>query len=194
MKNIEFISESELKVDGVKFVPEKVSKPEFKVGMWIIGSTDYYNPSVPCRVIEVDGEKVTYCYIDTGCKKFQTCELRPATPAEIESHLRKICDEKYVGKKVRSMHDNFYIQKPISLWGYWPIEDELWYQIGGKSTTNVLVYKQGKFADIIPDKKSKPETREDHKNFLADFCKFWDIPPYLAPNHESFLDQYDFEQ
>jgi len=172
---------------------ETKQEPEFKIGQWVIGKNDYY-PTEPERIREIEGcqykpelwtKRLKDESYDFPWNSFEY--IRPATEEEIESHLKKICDEKYIGKRVKSLHDENYIQKALSFWVYSFNEDRLWYEIKSERqvSTNLLIYEQGKFAEIIPDKKKKPETREEFLIFLDDYCESDD------KSHQTFLDQYD---
>jgi len=151
-------------------------EPEFKVGQWVVTASC----NEVKRIKEINGDIIKY---DDGCthtswKGF----IRLATPAKIESHLKKICDEKYIGKRVKCLFDGEYIVS--SFWIYDVKGDKLWYNIRGANTC-ILLYEEGKFAEIIPDKKKKPETREEFEEFMDD---------WLSDENEKrneFLDQYD---
>jgi hypothetical protein len=83
---------------------------------------------------------------------------RHATPQEIETHLRKICDEKYVGKKVDTIYG--YTDTPLRFSNYVSSTDELVYF--SKDMYSITIYKQGKFAELVPDEfKELPKTIEE---------------------------------
>ena len=74
---------------------EKEKEPEFKVGDWVRHEGDVY------RIEEI--EKDGWANGDTPGKGWHMNNLIIATPVEIEKHLKKICDEKYIEKKVRCL-------------------------------------------------------------------------------------------
>jgi hypothetical protein len=94
--------------------------------------------------------------------------LRHATPQEIESHLRKICDEKALTKDgirlksaVSSLEFIFDSKNPIY---YNEIEDMLYTGIWG-------LYYNGKFAEIIEEKKRLPKTKEELLKIFEDYLQ-----------------------
>lgn len=106
---------------------------------------------------------------------------RPATPQEIENHLRKICDEKYVGKRVIDVPRNpcggfitgVVISKPHK-YPYNAKDDEFWMlyvdEYGKESGT--CVYCNGIFAEVAPLKSPKelPKTIEELGNLLNKYA------------------------
>jgi len=163
--------------------------PKFKVGDWVIGENRCLpkKPSLIRKFYEYS--LMDYDDFEGATKQIAwKGYIRHATPDEIESHLRKICDEKYIGKKVKSLHDENYIQKVLQFWLYSFNEDKLWYEIDSEKhpTTNLLIYDQGKFAEIIPDKKKLPKTREEFEIFLDEYV-------YGEWNRDKFLDQYEIQ-
>ena len=161
---------------------ESKQEPEFKVPGWYyhkdndetfyvshINNGTIYSNSV--RSFEINSPYYKHCV--------------PATPAEIESHLRKICYEKYIGKKVKDSFCAEIRKVGKRLFDYNPQNDSLSYYAEGHDNIVVRVYKQGIFAEIIEDKKKKPETREEFEEFMDD---------WLSDENEKrdeFLDQYD---
>ncbi len=108
---------------------------------------------------------------------------RPATPTKIESRLRKICDEKYIGKKVKCLYRNTEVKFLVSyLDNYDYINDILWYSTDYHS--NICVYKQGIFAEIIPDKKKLPKTKEEFEKAFNEFANSMD-------DINDFLNKYE---
>jgi hypothetical protein len=66
---------------------------------------------------------------------------------------------------------------------YFQGEDRVWYS--SKEMIGVCVYKQGKFAEIILDKKKRPETFDEFIDFFDD----WEQSELLDFNQ--FLNQYE---
>ena len=172
---------------------ELKKEPEFKVGMWVVGEGEYY-PHSPALIIKENGNDHYEMNDFNGYHEEEVLFLsdygRPATRDEIEAHLKRICDEKYIGKTVKCLRTS---KKRSSLandhWvKYYFDTDEYWMAVGN---TVVLVYNQGQFAEIIPDKKPLPKTKEEFTKFLDDF---WNQIPEdtevdgLSINN--FLDQY----
>lgn len=168
MKTIEFVDESKILIDGSIFVREKETtetKTEFKVGQWVI------TPAGILRRIKEfkkkDEEGVQIAFDDYGEIIQLTSFYHPTTPQEIETHLRKICDEKYIGKKVKGLLGSDGIIKSK---GHYCFEND-WLQYISKNGIGITVYEQGKFAEIISDKKKLPETKVEFEEFYVDWCK-----------------------
>lgn len=173
METIKIIDEKTIERNGIKYVPEKAEKPEFKVGQWVI--SDNAQPRTPARVLKIDGVYLTF---DNYCGHQDSLAyrdwMRPATKEEIEAHLRKICEEKgyKAGVKIRNMinaerhtikrADFTYYMNDDSLHCSTPEEE--WRH---REHSNPAIYYQGEFAEVIPDKKPKPVTRKDFEEFLA---------------------------
>jgi len=164
--------------------------PEFKVGDWVIGKNRCLpkKPSLIRKFYEYN--LMDYDDFEGATKQVAwKGYIRHATKEEIESHLRKICDEKYIGKKaqcLRNAEDKKTIKKFIK---YNYDEDCIIYN--DKWELNMYVYEKGKFASIIPDKKKLPKKRGEYKQFLDDF---WHALPESIIDGLSineFLDQYE---
>jgi len=174
-------------------------EPEFKVGQWYISKSEGRKDKI-YRVCRINGRYIYYDCSNIEGKSNWIAKnsvmyksSKPATKEQIESHLRKICDEKYIGKKVKSLHDENYIQKVLQFWLYSFNEDKLWYEIDSEKhpTTNLLIYDQGKFASIIPpDKKKLPKTREELKELLRQ-VQDDSLLPFPTIDIDDFLDQYE---
>jgi len=169
------INENEIKVDGVIYRKTEETKPEFKVGEWIIGINECRPYNVARLEKKENGHNFIYnSYDSSGVQEVSVSShyCRHATKEEIESHLKKICDEKYVGKMVRCLFDrnynepDFQVQKVKYFDEYKPISDELRYSDGFHW---ICVYKQGEWATILPDKKKLPKTQVEAAAFLADY-------------------------
>lgn len=145
-------------------------KKEFKTGDWVfeIDRKFINTRHRVTRIIKIENNEI-------WCEDFNESSwlnstsfikaYRHATPQEIETHLRKICDEKYIGKKVKSLFsdtiDTIQVYQSFSF-----SRDQMWYT---GNTMGVLVYEQGKFADIVPGKKKLPKTKEEFKVFLKEY-------------------------
>jgi hypothetical protein len=182
METIKIIDEKTIERNGIKYVPEKAEEPKFKVGQWVVFLpekakdmhlyTDFWNAPHIMRILKITNAD-NYLHFDenqdpynNGDKSSNVCDcFRPATKEEIEAHLRKICDEKYIGKKARSLCSNTE-NKVTKFYKYFEYNDSLQYYTENE-TWNSVVYEQGEFAEIIPDKKPKPVTRKDFEEFLA---------------------------
>lgn len=164
-------------------------QPEFKVGQWAtdglikgrITSTGYDGGIVYLQDVETETTYTTNKY-----------NIKLLTEDEIESHLRKICDEKYVGKKVKCLRnwDCDKINKEEAVKPYVIEYDRYWMR--ADNGNYICVYANGKFAEIIPDKKPLPKTREEYKEFLDDFWHALpeddDMPGLVS---DDFLNQYE---
>jgi len=149
-------------------------EPEFKVGQWYISKSEGRKDKI-YRVCRINGRYIYYdCSNIEGKSNWIAKDSvmykssKPATKEQIESHLRKICDEKYIGKKVKCLHCGEYtiINTPHPS-GYDKKYDQFW--MIASNSDGVCVYEQGKFASIIPDKKKLPKTREEFEVFLNDY-------------------------
>ena len=185
MKTIEF-KEDEIIVDGIKYTKDYETKqePEFKVGQWAKYLTAD-NPANIFYITKFDGNKVFGITNPDGREMFRcyVIDLFSVTPAEIESHLKKICDEKGFKTGVRYISTNGFT---------FVAKHDPEFMMRGKDDPVLYcgnnlgwIYENGKFAEIIPDKKKKPETREEFLIFLDDYCESDD------KSHQTFLDQYD---
>jgi len=169
------------------------NKPEFKAGQWAGFRTN--DGKIHPFLIHHFGGIMVYgqdfkCEDDIYKVRLQVyrSNLISVTPAEIKSHLKKICDEKYIGKKVKCLIDND-IREVACFAIYLSSEDKLCYE----SIDEVImcVYHKGKFASIIPpDKKKLPKTREEFEKFLSEYTERRLIP-FDDLNKDEFLDQYE---
>lgn len=170
-------------------------QPEFKVGDW--AKTKFNNK--PFRITEISetglisGED----YSGGSVGNWHPRNLLHCTEEEIKSHLKKICDEKYIGKKVKCLsieEEGVIVEKPHPDPYACHINDSYWMLRINKYGTDIgmCVYRQGHFAEIIPDKKKKPETRKEFKEFLRDF---YDSLPEdtMGISSNDFLNQYEID-
>jgi hypothetical protein len=166
---------------SISFIP--------KVGIWIIGQDGGVDYSLehPCRIIRLaDDNDGGFYFDDNGREEYECTGVRSATVQEIESHLKPICEEKYVGKKTVSVCDG-HDAYPVKFGKYCINNDSLYYF--DKDDNAIYVYHQGKFAEIIPDLKKLPETKAEFKEFMIAYCNH-------AGNSYGYIDdflyQYDF--
>jgi hypothetical protein len=211
MKELEMI---EKKVDAVETILNgikddlaklKEPKPEFKVGQWYFNTIHrriYRVSKISCADIwfdNSDDKGTPHFGIDSDYAE----QSRPATPAEIESHLQKICDEKYIGKKARCLLLNTEAQIRLHpTTNYYSGTDELWYEV--LNGMRICIYRQGKFAEIVEPKKTLPVSKLDARLVIASFCEYIvGNDSFLpSPNNSQrselrnqitdFLDEYEF--
>ena len=111
-------------------------------------------------------------------------DLERVTPQEIEDHLRKICDEKYEGKRIKSLGDG-HIGTVIQGSSYYLEDDSFWVN---DENGVLLLYRDGKFAEIVPQKKKLPKTKKELKELMCNW-------KYYVPNEnvdiDKFLDDYE---
>ena len=172
---------------------ETKQTPELKPGQW--GAFKANNGNIyPFLIHHFEDHKV---YGQDFKRKddiykvdYQTdrCNLISVTPDQIKDHLKSICDEKYIGKKVEDLAKTFNQSGEIvkSFKSYDKCDDKLWYFT--ENDHIIILYKQGKFAEIIPDKKKLPEGKEGFKQVYYDWLKLRNEP--LLP-FDAFIDQYD---
>ena len=143
------------------------SETEFHVGNWVIAKEKYYRPLKPRLITSIGTDMhniVQYNYFDDFDKtKKNGCAgkyLRHATPQEIEYHLKNICEEKYNHCIVRD------INCPVSV-SIGDIIQQSYNQMSDTYYINgCVVYRQGKFADIVPEKKKLPKTKQELRRIV----------------------------
>lgn len=155
------------------------SKPMFKVPGW------YWHVERQIIFYAISESKF---YLQSKDDEYikQNC-IHPK-PAEIESHLRKICDDKYIGKKTKG---TFYPNEILLVDHYNTYnkdEDRLWYY--DKYGNAVSVYESGKFAEIIPEKKKLPNDRKGISELIELYHYQNDGLPFKTPIDE-FLQDYE---
>jgi hypothetical protein len=134
-------------------------KPELKVGDWIIECMA--NPSIG-RIFRIENNIIYFSYIFNSSYRENwnyLNNLRLATEEEIKNHLKKICDEKYIDKRVRCLSSYSDIQTIRHMDNYDYLHDRMWYSNG--FGTNTLVYCNGEFAEIIKDKTKVVEVTDE---------------------------------
>ena len=164
--------------------------PEFKADQWAAWEEDWDEDEDEHKkhifyitAIDMKDKIVSGNSFEPVTKVEDKCTIRDlvsVTPQEIEAHLRKICDEKYIGKKAQCLFDNQYytVEKYYKYVGI----DSLWYIDDNNGA--IKVYGQGQFAEVIPDKKKLPKTKEELNEFLR---------TYLLDEREDdeFLNDYE---
>jgi hypothetical protein len=153
MKTFTVIDENKIMVDDKLFIHLEDEKPTFSVGQWVIGNKSPLKPLQPCLITKIEGHLIFYN--ENGNETYQAVGIRPATQQEIELHLRKICDEKYIGKKVKCLESGCSCNSRTNIVSYFKrfnLDDNVMYYNCIKGF-EIVVYKEGKFAEIIPNKK-----------------------------------------
>lgn len=198
MKTLTFIDDTTVEIDGEVFrkdvPPEpapKPSKPEFKVGDWVIRTVEAGHPHHIDKVFRITD------IVDNGLKEDEITHMvsscRLATPSEIESHLTTEADRRGFKEGVR--------YQGLFGWHKTPQvrEGKLNYYVRGDTEyltdgNGDAIYKNGKWAEILPDKKPLPQTRDEYgKMIKAYFDSNYDTEmPFVTPIYE-FLDDYDFK-
>jgi hypothetical protein len=167
--------------DANKYIVKKVEminhfylESNFKIGQWVNHKGDIYR----IKEIEKDG----WCDGDTPGGGWNKNSIYLATAQEIEEHLKKICDKKYIGKRIdRYIIDKFY--------KYYAELDEMEYSFKDSELV-CQVYRQGRWAEIISDKKKLPKTKEETVILLEQYSKF--IKGYISDNvAQQFLIDYE---
>lgn len=164
-------------------------KLEFKPNMWAAYLTGLYDhdPTHKCifYITSFNGDEVMGDSFD-GFGEQCMCEkehLISVTPKEIKAHLKKICDEKYIGKSVQSIYNE--IGAVLHFYRYIYDTDEVIYR--SNSPLTLTVYKRGKFAEIIHDKKKLPKTKEELYKFLRD----WESYSDMENDIKAYIDEYE---
>ena len=85
--------------------------------------------------------------------------------------------------------DGNIITEVISFDNYNQINDTCLYHTNYHS--NILVYKQGQFAEIIPDKKKLSISKMDAKIILTDFCLYVKDIFGWGEDIKNFLNEYE---
>jgi len=206
MKTI-ILNDNEVEVDGIKYIKEKQKEPEFKVGQWIIG-IGIYNPTHPARLSNKrEGDHFDFDNNDPSDvpgNVVNSIYCRHCTPSEIESHLIEIAKEKgflTMGTRFKSIFSDDGVIREIQpfknnseiKWKYIESGDYLWCSNGmvcnSTSCSNPTIYKEGKWAEIIPEKKKLPKTKEAFEKFCLDL--HITITNNGAVNIKNFLDDYE---
>ena len=144
------------------------------------------------HIVEQSGNVFLFAYKEA---------FRLATPAEIEAHLKEEAERRGYKPGVRikymlqgglsDIHERIITIRDIDF-RYDSLEDELClYSCGNFSAR---LYSQGKWAEILPDKKKLPKTKEGYKDFSKDCINFYfnhnadkGNPDWI----EKFISQYE---
>jgi len=185
MRKVKEINETEVRIDGCLYrkVEETKTKTEFKVGDWIIGTEECSYPKEPSRVISLADDGINYLD-EQEREQFEHIQIRLATKEEIETHLKKVCKEKYKnGNKLSSAkYDSCFIYDELESVDYNYKDDIL-------SSRGMFIYYKGKWAEIIPEKKALPKTKEEFVGFLVSFETRYHNGTGLSINE--FLKEYE---
>ena len=147
---------------------ETKPEPEFKAGQWSAFKAND-NEIYPFLIHHFEDDKVYgqdfKCKDDIYKIWYQTnrCNLISVTEEEIESHLKKICDEKYIGKKYITAFEKGQIHTFPDNPNYHYDTDRDSFDCGKGYG---FLYFQVKFAEIISDKKKLPKTKEGLRELL----------------------------
>jgi hypothetical protein len=189
MKTLTVINENKIVIDGKTYVyltdesPKTEPKPEFKVGDWVCLKTTSY----PYRINRVLPEG-NLCLDNLQTIGGRLVGITPggmrlATPQEVESYLKGICDEKYIGKTIINLYRGNKVKVLDKYPTYIGQYDDFY--ILGEDTEgehcNALLYSKGIFAEVLPQEfKELPKTIEELilliQNFERD-GKGW-LTPY----------------
>ena len=170
-----------IRVESIEPVRETY-KSEFKVGDWMFYESVSSPYSNVFRIATIgrdgfneifDENNISYNFTSLKHNYYWKQNCRHATPQEIEAHLRKICDEKYVGKKARCLSYGKDIDTIKEFKRYDEVDrhynpDQMIYN--SESGRLMVVYLHGKFAEIVPDEpKELPKTLEELERLLIHF-------------------------
>lgn len=177
--------------------------PKFKVGDWV-----YYScpPNIKGLddVFRIEDIRSTNDIGRYRLKKeegvwHEANDCRFATQSEIESHLIKIAEKKGFknGVKFKGLRFNrdckmrWQVGKSMgeNYRGYYKNEDCLNVE-DVKNNVWELIYKQGQWATIIPDKKPLPKTKDEFYKMIKTYFDCNDGLPFPTPIEE-FLDEYE---
>jgi hypothetical protein len=164
---------------------EERKEPEFKVGQWVI--SDNAQPQSPAIVIKINTKHglLTFDNFMGDIRELAYRRwMRPATPSEIEAHLRKICDEKYVGKKVISL--NSKAERKVQSFERYDISSDTLYYNDFNYNWVASIYCNGKFAEILSEKKKMTMTKEGFKQLYYEWLILRTAIPF-----DAYIDKYE---
>ncbi len=199
METIERINSETIRIDGAYYFKEvpKTKKPEknltFKVGQWAAFEVEGCEKCI-FRITRFERDHVygDICDQAIDLTEHSIClvsSLLPVTPADIESHLWKICDARYIGRRVKCLDiGEHIITGREHNEGFVEEYDQFW--MIGNNGDGVLVYERGKFAEILPDKKPLPTTKEGISGLIELYHDQNDGLPFKTPIDE-FLRDYE---
>ena len=205
MKTIKVIDDKTIEVDGKRYAEVLEPQAEFKVGQWLMiqhmghicsihsdgfewagfKAGQHPDKTQPVRLIEK--RKMNYPdmhIVEQSGNVFLFSDkeaFRLATPAEIEAHLKKEAERRgYKGKRVKSAGDG-HTDTVIDICEF--ISGTLYGD--GANGRHVILYDRGQWAEILPDKKKLPKTKEESMKFLGDYTN------RHCSTVQNFLDQYE---
>jgi len=174
----------------IKYIKDTEPKPEFKVGQWVY----YINPphmkgmDAIFRIADIHdcadkGRFRLFSGDEGGWYEADYCRL--ATREEIESHLINIAQKGYpIGTKYIYGGKEYIVRNKFRYYDDLYITDGVRGDIGA-------VYDNGKWAEIVPQKKKLPKTKEEYVQFLKDFDKSMLPDDMIRDRIRPFLDQYE---
>jgi len=182
------IDDKTVSVNGVEYLRKEEPKPVFKVGQWVIAINENRSDCI-FKISKIYSTYVNGSDIkqnEDNYSKWTFNSIRLATHSEIEQHLIKVAKEKGFKEGVKYSTICFYehgsIHKGRGKYEYHESDD---YMDMGTDTFRATIYKQGKWAEIIPEKKKLPKTKAEFNTFLG----LW------ANRHtkttDEFLDNYE---
>ena len=165
-------------------LPEQET-PKFKIGDWVVwfgGKPTIGRIKKHCLEFGDSWELTDMSKDSKG--EYNSCSevyLRLATSEEIKKHISKICFEKYVGKKIKGIEDGVistivaenYKDGISHSWVYSFIDDCFSASspcVEWEKHSNPIIYKKGVWAEVLPDKKKLPKTKDEVVSMLSDFC------------------------
>jgi hypothetical protein len=125
---------------------------------------------------------------------YELSRCRHATEKEIKAHLRKIADEKYLGRKVRCLKADDYQYKAMQeqtvlrFYEYCPVSDKLFYIDDQRW---ILLYEKGKWAEIVNEKKKLPKTKKQLQQMFNDYDEWLHNNPRQFTPIWEFLGDYE---
>lgn len=156
----------------ISIEPVEPPAPEIKVGMWVKDPDgDIFRVGRIHDGGSIDGDKNDIKHH----RNWDAEDLVICSPAEIEAHLKDVC-QKYVGKKARCLWNSADDGICSDMFTYYEHDDHL---LNHSNNGRIVLYHKGQFAEIIPDKKPLPKTREEFKQMHEEYLDY-------------FLDQYQF--
>ena len=185
MKTIKVIDDKTIEVDGKRYAEVPESQTEFKVGQYIIADGD----SIPRRIT-----RATSAIIECDKYFYYPWAVRLAIPSEIEAHMKKEAEGRGYkpGVRFKSMNgDEIGRIRTIyaNPFDYYASSDTLTVSTPRQEWRNLCsnptIYEKGRWAEILPEKKKLPKTREEFMKFLGDYTN------RHCSTVQNFLDQYE---
>lgn len=172
MKNIEFIDDNRVRIDGVLFtssplgnpVPEPNKEPVFKKNMWAAWVS--LQVRHPFYITRIKGNDVfgKYDYVYNEDPNYDAedpiCfieDLVPVSKDEIKEHLIKIAKDKGF------MKDGVMLENSSGEIFHFDVKKQTMYDLNIDALSNGWwwLYRKGKWATIVPEKKKLPKTKEE---------------------------------